>query len=435
MSIEIEKEQPQTKQTEQEREVRALGKDIAQTRSEMGATIQALEHRLSPAELGEKAKIEIDHIEARLKVAMKEGLDEAKSVLEVQIASAKGAVHEELLEAKALLGEQIVEAKGAVQEKLQEAKGIVTQGLSDARDSLKQDIQTAIVHTKESIREATIGRVENIATQAGDVMNQARDTLVDTVRRNPVPAALAGIGIAWLLMNRSSANRQRTQRFEGGWRGGTGGSDDYGYGNGSGLGHAVEGVRHAGGQVAHRASDAVHQVGSALGSAGNAVSGAAHDATEALRGALGQGVDAASHLAQQTSDVAGRVAHDAADRTGAFVHSAADTAGQLAHRAQDAVGTAAQTARDQAMRVERGLEATLQSNPLALGAVALAVGAAVGYSLPRTQKEDAWMGEVRDRLLHGATEMAQDAAKSLQHLTEDAGETAKKALTASASAK
>lgn len=158
-----------------------------------------------------------------------------------------------------------------------------------------------------------------------------------------------------------------------------------------------------------------------MGSAGAAVSGVAHDATEAVRGAVGHGIDAASHMAQQTSAAAGRVAH-----------GAADAAGHLAHQAQDGVGSVAHSAHDRAMRLERGLEATLKSNPMALGAAALAVGAAVGYSLPRTRKEDELMGGVRDRMFHGATDMAHDAAHSLHHLTDDAGETAKKALSAAA---
>jgi hypothetical protein len=415
-----------TDRAQPEREVQELAQGIAQTRSDMSATLTALEHRLSPAELGEQAKVQLDHIEARVKVVMKEGLDEAKGVLEEKIVEAKGAVHEQLLVAKDLLAGQILEAKGAVHEQLHEARAIVTKGLSDARDALKKDVSTAIVHTKESIREATLGRVENIATQAGDVMNSTKDTLIETVRRNPGPAALTGIGLAWLLMNRSSsARRARDEGFSG--NGGPRVKDYYGHGSGS-TGHLLEGAQDAVGLVAHGASDTVHRVGSAIGSAGAAVAGAAQGATGAVRGAVGHGLDAAAHLAQQTSAAAGRVVHDASDATGQLVHTASDAAGHLAHQAHDAMGSAAHMARDQAMRVERGLEATLQSNPLALGAVALAVGAAVGYSLPRTHREDELMGEVRDRLFHGATDMAQDAAKSLQHLTSDAGETARKAL-------
>ena len=80
-------------------------------------------------------------------------------------------------------------------------------------------------------------------------MNDTRDTLVDTVRRNPIPAALAGIGIAWLLMNRSSSNRGRSAAPNGGgfnpYRG-----MDYGPGGGreggmAAVGDALSGAQHA----------------------------------------------------------------------------------------------------------------------------------------------------------------------------------------------
>ena len=51
------------------------------------------------------------------------------------------------------------------------------------------------------------------------------------------------------------------------------------------------------------------------------------------------------------------------------------------------------------MRAERGIESTLEENPLAIGAVAVAIGAAVGLSLPSSPIEDEWMGDAMERLL------------------------------------
>lgn len=59
---------------------------------------------------------------------------------------------------------------------------------------------------KEGIRDATIGRVEHMARNAGQTLNNASDGLIQKIRDNPVPAVVAGVGIAWLLFG-SQANR------------------------------------------------------------------------------------------------------------------------------------------------------------------------------------------------------------------------------------
>ena len=226
---------------------------------------------------------------------------------------------------------------------------------------MKDDITISIAATKKSIRDATIGRVEQLATQAGDVMNETKNTIIETVRQNPIPAAMAGIGIVWLFMNRSARIR--------------------------GLASDVaEGVTHA-----------VHAAGSALGSAGTAIAGAAHDA----------------------SNVTGRA-----------VHEAAAAAGDFGATATHALTSVASTAREGAMRAERGISTTFESNPFAMGAVALAAGAAVGYSLPRTNREDALFEGVRDQVVHGATDLAHDAAQTLHHLADRAGDNVRQAISA-----
>src|SRR5688572_13317075 len=47
---------------------------------------------------------------------------------------------------------------------------------------------------KESIKDATIGRVTNMASNA-------RHGVADTIRENPIPAAMIGIGLGWLFFN------------------------------------------------------------------------------------------------------------------------------------------------------------------------------------------------------------------------------------------
>ena len=161
--------------------VQQLENGIQQTRTELSATIDALETRLSPERVG----TELKHVEERV-----------REVLREQLVDAKSLVQAELLEAKDLLRGEVDNAEEKIK-----------RGLSEARDAVKQDVREAIVGAKQAMRAATLGKVEDLATNIGDQMNNARDTLIDTVRSNPLPAGLVGVGLVWLLMNRSKSSK------------------------------------------------------------------------------------------------------------------------------------------------------------------------------------------------------------------------------------
>ena len=67
----------------------------------------------------------------------------------------------------------------------------------------------------------------------------------------------------------------------------------------------------------------------------------------------------------------------------------------------------------------------LDANPLAVGLVALAIGALIGLLLPETQKENELMGPKRDELLGQGRQVVED----LTHRVEAVAETAKGAAT------
>ena len=58
----------------------------------------------------------------------------------------------------------------------------------------------------EHVRDATIGKVGNMARSAADrveeTVGETRSTIVETIRQNPIPAAMVGLGLGWLFMNR-----------------------------------------------------------------------------------------------------------------------------------------------------------------------------------------------------------------------------------------
>ena len=63
---------------------------------------------------------------------------------------------------------------------------------------------------------------------------------------------------------------------------------------------------------------------------------------------------------------------------------------------RDKFSDTARNTQDRARRAREGLGSLIEEQPLILGALGIALGAAIGASLPRTEQEDRLMGKVRD---------------------------------------
>jgi ElaB/YqjD/DUF883 family membrane-anchored ribosome-binding protein len=225
--------------------------------------------------------------------------------------------------------------------------------------------QVIAEQAREQIREATVGRVERVVQDAGDTAQQTGNTIIGTIRQNPLPATLAAIGIGWLAMrmrdNAGQYRRDGDRRAERGW-----------YAHDDALGQRRFGVRQ-------------HYVPSAADSSSDRGREIADRGRE-----LG---DQARHAAEDISDQAQEAWHDV--------------------QAQ---------AQDQADNVQRQFDRTLAENPLALGALAVGVGAAVGLAIPASERERELMGEQRDRLISQAEQAATDALDQVERTaTEAAG--------------
>jgi len=236
--------------------------------------------------------------------------------------------------------------------------------------------QTIADEARVKIREATVGKVERIVDDAGQTATQTGNTLVSTIRQNPVPAALAGLGIGWLAMRMRSSSGSSSNRMSGNGYGRSYGS--YGYGQQQ-YGQQQYGQQPYG------------------GSYGQSSGGGPADA---VRGAADQ---AASRAQEMGADVQYK-AQDALD-------TVQQRASDVQYQAQNAMSDA-----------QWQLDRTLNENPLALGALALGVGAAVALAIPSTQKERELVGEQRDKLVEqaaGAVSQAMDQAQSkVQETTE-----------------
>jgi hypothetical protein len=207
---------------------------------------------------------------------------------------------------------------------------------------------------KHDIRDATIGRVENMAQQTAEIVSDAQRTLMQSIRENPIPVAMMGIGLGWLILNRRSSRMEMRssspydeQQQQRGW------STQYEDQQGGYYYNEQTGTR------------------------------------DRARSKAGEVVDSVknktSELAEQTQRKAGRMA-----------------------------GRVAEGTRMQSRRLQRAF----QENPLVIGAGALALGLGAGLAIPSTQKEAELVGETRDHLVDKVKDVAEDTKSKVQQVAE-----------------
>jgi uncharacterized protein YjbJ (UPF0337 family) len=251
---------------------------------------------------------------------------------------------------------------------------------SALKEQVKEQVQEQYEQIKETMREATIGKVENMAERVGDTLSETRRGIVGTIKANPIPAALVGIGLAWMWMNRGSKSSGMMSGYGGGSYRSTGLYDEEAYPYSSGR-------------------------TSGIGQRDKA-------------GVWDRTTDAAGNLANKVSSTMGNAVGQVQETAGNFANKAKDTVSGVVDQAQETAGYLAGQAQHQARRVEDRFKAAIRETPLAVGAVALALGAAAGLAIPQTRKENQWMGEARDTLVDKAQSVAHGTLDQVQQVAQ-----------------
>lgn len=296
---------------------------------------------------------------------------------------------------------------------------------------------------KQQAQEAVYGAVNDGADAMFDYLREnsgsISTSLTNTVKRNPVPAALVGLGLGWLLLDSMGSNDRRArydsqrypiQPYENSPRSefsehAYGASETDRYWNtpqGVSQSHystSVDAQADDGKSLGERASDAADKVGDktsellhgAQASAAQtkrSVSAGVHDATDYAQDKANRMYDRTSSAAHRAEQRVSHSASHAYDQVQEWGSQAGEQAAYMGHQAQR-----------QVQRAGTQIQQTATENPLAFGAVALAVGAAIGLVLPSTRRENQLMGETRDQVMHSAQTVAEDVAQRAQHVAEE----------------
>ncbi|MEO7963098.1 MAG: DUF3618 domain-containing protein, partial [Gemmatimonadaceae bacterium] len=319
----------------------------------------------------------------------------------------------------------------AIRAQIEDTRARMSDTLGELGDRLNPQVVKERV--KESIREATVGRMEHMARKTKERLDDSSLTLMETIRENPVPAAIMAIGLGWLIVNgrreRSQSERQVAlarfddSRDEQDWYRGGGQRYDYGnelddYEQGEGSASLGGRVRDRGEEIRDRASDfasnvreragdLAHKVQDAAGRVGEKASDVAHRATDRAR-------ETAGRVGDRARETAGRVGERARDVANRTTERARDVAHRTSERAQEVASNVADTSRRQVERVET----LYNDNPLGIGLAVAAAGFAIGLGAPRTRAESRLVGDSRDHLVDKVKDIAQDKKERVQHVAE-----------------
>jgi hypothetical protein len=255
---------------------------------------------------------------------------------------------------------------------------------SDADKNKSPDqLERELDATREDIRQ-TIDEIED-RLSPGQLVDQAVSylrgsgaqtffsNLGRSVRDNPMPVALIGTGVAWMMVE---SGRSDGQRYDG--------AGLYGY----------DEPDFDAGDLGYDESDDGSRLSKAKEGFGNATQGLTDHASSAA--------DSARHAARQTSQRMRR-AGARARRTGSH---------------------ARERAREGALHARDQFRHLLDEQPALIGVLGFAAGALLGGMAPRTQREDELMGDLGDDLRHAAARVGSETADQVRGGAERVAESA-----------
>jgi len=225
------------------------------------------------------------------------------------------------------------------------------------RDRSSDQIRSDIDRTRSDMDE-TFSALESKLTP-GQILEEAWGLLKNgsstgatklsrVIREHPLPIAVIGLGVGWLLVERS---RRQDKGFDG--------ASEFDF----------------------------------------------EEDWDSEPSRLGAARDKVKDMAENAKDAVA----NAADTVGYKASLLKEEALDLGHKAKDQAVQLKSKAKKQVRRARTGFWQTMEEKPLLVGAATLALGVIAGLAIPSTDVEDEWMGEKRDQLLDQAKELGHEA--------------------------
>lgn len=243
-----------------------------------------------------------------------------------------------------------------------------------------------------------------------------------TAQQNPVPVALLGVGLAWLMMS-SSKTGDRDYAAEADYAEEEYDTDedydsDYGLFEYEEKG-ALSSGREAG-VVGGYTGLEDEMLGEEYLRERDPSPAGLYVATRGEEDEPGEVEESRKERAKESAARMKAKVGEAADRASERAGEAAGVAQARARRAARAARRGGRRlgykGRRQVSQASRGVQHFLREQPLVLGALGIAVGAALGAGLPATRREDALMGDARDDLIRRGRQAGREQIEKGQRM-------------------
>jgi len=316
---------------------------------------------------------------------------------------------------------------------------------------------------KAQAQETVQEMLSDTANSMTDYVRTHKDEMVssiaDAARRNPLPTALMGLGLGWLILESMAGNKrhdderwderrdyerrafraQQRSRFEGS----TGRSyvsqgrgqfmeEDYSpeyydttdYGRSS---YPAASEMRSQGETEYQGD---YQNRQEYGNGHHRGSNPIAKATDAVKNTMG---DMGQEIKERVDDVKDRVSdtvsntvEEVKDRVSNKIDDVRHQADHISQQGQRSLQRTGyrmeewqQQARYQGQRRGQQMMRNLEDNPLTYGAIALAAGAALALLLPQTHTENRAFGEMRDQVMEKGQEVMESAKERAQEVASE----------------
>jgi len=339
------------------------------------------------------------------------------------------AIRADIEQTRASLSDTINE----IQERLnpqtivEQAKDSALELIEHAKDSAKDTAEEAIDHAKQAVHDATIGKVEHMVSNVSDTVQETGSGLMGLIKSNPVPAALAGLGLGWLYMKRNEIKPAQSSSTYRQYRPSTSSSTNYGsYSSpasfsGSYPAGSYGNARMSSPGLPGQLIDSVKQnpvpaalAGLSIGymmmqGQGQQRAGSGY---QSYSYPVGNAAQSARQGSESLTNKVGNVAGGVGDKVGDIASSAGDVVGNVASTAGDVVGNVTSTAGDVVGNVASGVGTVAGGAVGAVGTVAGGVGDVVGNVASGA-------GDVVGNVAEGVGYQAERVTNGLERLFND----------------